>query len=376
MHINSKTILFYLPSFQAGGAERQAFNLALELKTSYNFNVVIAAQYGGGPIEDLCIKHKIKNQVIPFNLYYLKFNKINIFSISHIKSYLKYLKIKNNYLSFIKNINPNYILSYCYEPNVITGYFKKYYENTQVVWNQRDAGKPVFLHSVFESTAIKNAIKIVGNSNHSINYLLSHYFVNSKCTVIYNGIQLIDAPPIQKKTVNLNDNDFVIGMVANYAIGKNYETLVKAYAMIKDASVKLMLIGRFDEEAKKKLEANANGKAIIFYYENENIVKILKACNIIVHASLSEGMPNAILEAMWCKKLVIASNIEAHREVLSLAYPFLFNSTDAFGLMQMILIAKSETQLVNKIINLNYDLIAQKYGVKNLASNYFSLINE
>ena len=376
MNINQKKILFYLPSFQAGGAERQAFNLALEFKKNYNFNVVIAAQYGGGPIEELCTKHEIKKQVLPFNFYYLKFSKINIFSISHIKSHLKYLKIKNNYLSIIKNINPNYILSYCYEPNVIAGYFKEYYKNTQVIWNQRDTGKPVFLKTIFESNAIKSAVKIVGNSNNSINYLLSHYNVQSKCSVIYNGIQLIDTFPIQKKTIALNENDFVIGMVANYAIGKNYETLIKAFAMIKDSSVKLMLIGRFDEYTKKKLEVIANGKSIIFHYENENIVKALKVCNIIVHASLSEGMPNAILEAMWCKKLVIASNIEAHREVLGPTYPFLFDSTNAFGLMQMILIVKSETQLVNKIIDLNHNLIAQNYSVKNLASTYFNLIND
>ena len=90
MSLNQKKILFYLPSFDAGGAERQALNLAVELKNKHGYLITIASQHKGGPIEEEAIKENINCIEIPFDFYYFKYHKLSITSISKLKAYLKF----------------------------------------------------------------------------------------------------------------------------------------------------------------------------------------------------------------------------------------------------------------------------------------------
>lgn len=376
MRVGKKKILFYLPSFNAGGAERQALNLALELKNNYNMDVVLAAQYGGGPIEVECKKEGIKTLVIPFDFYYFKFITLNRLSLSGIKANFKFRAIKNNFLENISRLKLDYIFSYCYEPNVIAGYFNSYYKKTKIIWNQRDTGTPEFKKTFYENEAVSNAYRIVGNSRSSIEYVLQNYNVNQKSCVIVNGIVILEDVMKSRESLGLSNSDYVIGMVANYAISKNHVVLIKAYALLNDPNIKLLLIGRFDSAAQNLLNSFSNLKKIVYHYEGQNIVSAINLCNVIVHASLSEGMPNAVLEAMACEKLVIASNIAPHKEILGAAYPFLFDPSDAEKLKELIETTKEKNSITETYIARNETRIATDYSVECMAKLYFELINE
>ena len=377
MNITTETILFYLPSFEAGGAERQALNLAIELKTRNNYHVVLAAQYKGGPIEIEALRYDITCIEIPFDFYYFNFYKISGFSISKFKAHLKFKAIKNNYLTIVKQVKPDFIFSYCYEPNVIASFFSNDYKNCKVIWNQRDTGIPPFTKCKIEQIAINNAFKIVGNSASSLNYVLQYYNESKKSSIIANGIQ-INLNTINKKTkktFNFEDTDIVIGVVANYAPKKNHSTLIKSYALLNNKNIKLFFIGRFSESDKLVCQQNLINQSITFHYENENISNAIHICDIIVHPSLSEGMPNAILEAMAFEVPLIASDIEPHIEVLGKDYPLFFSSTNEVELAETINKILNNNEFAQTCVLNNKAIVNKSYTMDGLAQKYLNIIN-
>ena len=50
--------------------------------------------------------------------------------------------------------------------------------------------------------------------------------------------------------------------------------------------------------------------------ENDNVQKYLQASDVFSFLSLSEGLSNAVLEAMECRLLLSLANILQHREII------------------------------------------------------------
>ncbi len=373
MKIAQKNILFYLPSFQAGGAERQALNLAQEFKSNYDAKVTLAAQYGGGPIEKECNKLGIEHIVLPFNFYYFKYQKLRSLSYSNWKAHLIYVRQKRNFIKVIKKANPDFILSYCYEPNVIACYFSNYYKNVKIIWNQRDVGTPPLNKDNIEKKAIDSAFKIVGNSKAAENYIKNMYEVSSKVSNIPNGIHFKELGTVKLRSdFGFLPTDKVISMIANYASTKNHRILIEAYSKIQNPTFKLLLIGRFTKEEKDRLQ-ELTEKKIVFHYEEDSITSLIRMCDSIVHASFSEGMPNAVLESMFCERLIIASNIEPHKEVLGEDYPLLFDPTNSEQLTKLLL--ESNSKSYEALIRANRTKVMENYSVSKLAKNYLEIFN-
>lgn len=373
MKLTQKSILFYLPSFQAGGAERQALNLAEELRSNYNFKVTLAAQYGGGPIEKECSNLGIEHIVLPFNFYYFKYQKLRGLSISNWRAHLIYNRQKRNFITIIKKIKPDFILSYCYEPNVIAGFFNDYYKKVKVIWNQRDVGTPPLVKDSIEQQAINKSFRIIGNSDAAVSYIKRMYDVSFKVAKISNGIHFRELDKeILRENFGFKPSDLIIGMVANYSVTKNHKVLIESYSKIQNSTFKILLIGRFTQQDKEKLQ-ELSEKKLQFYYEDNSIVSIIRMCNIIVHPSLSEGMPNAVLESMFCERLIIASDIEPHKEILGYNYPFLFDPNNAEQLAKLILDGSSRDY--SDLIKASKKNILENYSTSKLAENYFRVFN-
>lgn len=122
-----------------------------------------------------------------------------------------------------------------------------------------------------------------------------------------------------RKKIGL-ENDFIILCTGELNANKNQSILIKSMPEIlnKVPNVKLLLAGNgpYEERLKQligelKLENNVEllGYCI-------NLEWYVHACDLVVTASFREGLPVNVLEAMFCKKAVVASNNRGHRELV------------------------------------------------------------
>lgn len=96
---------------------------------------------------------------------------------------------------------------------------------------------------------------------------------------------------------------------------KNPQTIVRAFRLLADERSCLLVIGGGEcEQACRRIAAG--DPRIVIVGRQDDVVGYLKAGDVFVSASRSEGLPTAVLEALACGLFVILSDIEPHREVL------------------------------------------------------------
>lgn len=119
---------------------------------------------------------------------------------------------------------------------------------------------------------------------------------------------------------------WVIGFCGELRQKKGAPFLLEALAAAcKTRCTYLLLIGEVRPREQELLDAFANehpalGARIVITGHQESpaeVAKFINACDLMLFPSLWEGMPNALLEAMSCGRLVLASDAGGIPEVIS-----------------------------------------------------------
>ena len=121
---------------------------------------------------------------------------------------------------------------------------------------------------------------------------------------------------LARQSLNVNNDDFIIISTGSIIPRKRIDETIEAFStatLRKNTTLWLLGEGNLFDELKKKYKENKN---IFFLGKKENVVEYLSAADIFVSSSESEGMPNAVLEAISCNLPVILSDIPQHLEVL------------------------------------------------------------
>lgn len=126
----------------------------------------------------------------------------------------------------------------------------------------------------------------------------------------------------------------------------------------------------------KKLKANFNDKSIIFTGEVANVDEYLKIADYFVLPSLSEGLPNAALEALSSGLPCILSDIKPHKVFTNAANykGVIYFKAGSYG----DLLKGFETIITGdkkQTASNNRNLILEKYSAKLMADKYTALYN-
>lgn len=123
-----------------------------------------------------------------------------------------------------------------------------------------------------------------------------------------------------KRAIGIREKDFVFGMVGRISRTKGQETAIRALAKVAHDSVRLVITGKDDHGDQERLVKLADesglGSSVIFTGPKAEVKDVLGAFDVFVHASVSEGCPGAVLEAMCAGLPIIAAEEGASREVL------------------------------------------------------------
>lgn len=193
-----------------------------------------------------------------------------------------------------------------------------------------------FWMKVMERYAYKNAKQVIFVSDNIKNDL------NKQGIVIPVGVDIkkFDSMPIDHELSSIKGKKICFIGRLHRVKGLNY--LLEAFSQLKeDAS--LVIVG--DGEEKSRLIELAKRLSIydrVYFLGYKPSASILPYIDIFVLPSLSEGLPNSVLEAIACKKPVVATSVG---DIPKLVSHYLVNPEDTSGLFLAIQKALKEKKL-------------------------------
>jgi glycosyltransferase involved in cell wall biosynthesis len=175
-----------------------------------------------------------------------------------------------------------------------------------------------FVYPIFKMI-FKKANSIQAISNYLADFGKSMGF-KGKPVVVPNGVDIalftknISQEEKQdiRKDLNLEENDVALITTSRLAIKNGVGDVIKALTKL-PANIKFVVLGEgyLEQELKNLAESLNVSKKVIFkgYVSHNEMPKFLKACDIFIRPSLSEGMGNSFLEAMAARLPVIATPV-------------------------------------------------------------------
>lgn len=311
-HFRGKRFLFASGHFDYySGAERQAVYFAKELVQNLDADVKFIGWGGNGRFADEIRAVGATPVVFPLSPGGVSFrDRWNWIKLAH----------------FIRQqLKPHYILPYVWLHCRILGAIWKLTGAQFCWWNQRDEGRGI-QGTRLERYLMRSLPAIVSNSWEGRDFLIKKFHLPpDRVTVINNGVELPDdyKDPTWKLNLGIPDSAHLIAMVANLTRFKDHATLLRAFAQTQklcpNSELHLALIGK-QEEATQELKALAwelnLGRSVHFVGGTQNVTEALRAVDIVVHSSLTEGCPNGALEAMALGLPVLGTNISGMRQAI------------------------------------------------------------
>ncbi|AAM71471.1 MAG TPA: glycosyltransferase [Chlorobaculum sp.] len=145
------------------------------------------------------------------------------------------------------------------------------------------------------------------------------WFSENFVKVIYNGLT-IPAEVTAFDFASRYPGKKIIYSAGRLSKQKGFEYLIDAAAMLKRKRDDLLFAisgeGKLEIELKNRVAALGLKGSFVFLGFTPDIYPFLKGCDLFVLASLFEGMPNVVMEAMAMQKPVIATDVNGARELM------------------------------------------------------------
>lgn len=366
-HFRGKRFLFASGHFDYySGAERQAVYFAKELVQNLDADVKFIGWGGNGRFADEIRAVGATPVVFPLSP-----------DGKSLHDRWNWLKLAH----FIRQqLKPHYILPYVWLHCRILGAIWKLTGAQFCWWNQRDEGRGI-QGTRLERYLMRSLPAIVSNSWEGRDFLIQKFHLShDRVTVINNGVELPNEyrDPTWKLNLGIPDSAHLIAMVANLTRFKDHVTLLRALAQAQKicsgAEIHLALIGK-QEEATQELKALAwelnLGRSVHFVGATKNVNEALRAVDLVVHSSLTEGCPNGALEAMALGLPVLGTNISGMRQAIGEANSdsCLSSAGDWSDLAQKIALRINNPELCAQEGKRNRNRIRDDFSVKNMSLN-------
>jgi glycosyltransferase involved in cell wall biosynthesis len=248
-----------------------------------------------------------------FKVYLLNFRKRN-FVVSFIKL-----------LSILKREKPHIAHNYLFHADLFGRIAAKAMRVPIVISSLRSVEIGGRLHEIllrmtdFYVDRVTAVSKTVANA-----HISKGTTKKNKIHIIYNGVELKDNQakeiPSIRRNMDIKDDNFLLLTVGGLRKVKGHIFLFNALKMLKEKGLKfkLMVVGKGSERRKleKEIIERDLGSEVALIGEREDISELLAASDAFVLASLWEGLPNTLLEAMAAGLPVIATCVGGIPEVV------------------------------------------------------------
>ena len=283
-----KKIIHQLSLSAIGGVQRSFIPYLLYVLKKSNFHHSVYSM------------HDLSDQFIEVKNYH---NNINKSLISKIKFFF-FLISKKYIIHFYNNLGSssvNKLLKFIPYSNII-------FHERGAAWTAKDRDI-----KIYKSNALKAQI-ILANSNASKIMLIKRFGIDErKIKVIYNGFLSKDF-----KFVSKNDNRYSEKLSVGYAgrldAHKGAHVFIESAKKLPKYDFFIAGEGVLGDILKK---SSNNYKNIHFLGNVKEPLDFISKMDIIVTPSIREPLGNIIIEAGYCRKPVIASNVDGIPEIIT-----------------------------------------------------------
>ena len=366
-----KKIVFVMNNFWLGGTEQLLLGLMAAL--SIDYQVAAVTVLGAGPLESEFKK-------IPVSIYHAS----PVFFVSK-KFIVKLLWVIAAPVTFIRlviflrKVKPDVVVTSLYQADVLGIFAAWLVRIPKRILVQHDIQWLGFFRKYLKwLLALRLATHIVAVSAVVKNFLALPLRVpENKITIIYNGINVAK---FEKAAKPLIKQDIVFGIVGRLEPVKGHKLFLQALKILQKENLAPKVIFAGDGTQKKDLEQYIQSNSlrnVEFVGPVTDVSGVLKLIDILVVPSAEEGFGLVLLEGLVSRKIIIASDIEACRELLAPGETgILFenkNTEQLAGAMRAFILEPTLAKSYHRNIEKWIHETGPKYDIKNLATKYQKL---
>lgn len=305
-------VLFILPTFSAGGAENYALRFIKHCRKDFDFHVLSVNQNEGD----------LENEFVALNIP-MFYQSTGYFNLKKIKTFYKFFK-KQEYdtiVSFTGNFSglPLTIARYAGVKN-------------RIVFHRRSTnafGKnPIKL--IYNKAANlllrKNATIILSNSQAAFNNFYKYVYKNNpRYHIIKNGVDsnefdILTSKQEARKLLKLPQERYIVGHVGRFDPAKNHQTIFEVIKCLKSSCDNMIFVfcgrGTDSEAFQNQIKYHQLEDIVINLGMRRDLPLVYKSMDVFYFPSITEGQPNALIEAMISGLPVVTSKIPPVLEAL------------------------------------------------------------
>ena len=302
-----KSVLFFIPKLETGGAENQIIELANYLSNkNYQVNIITI------------VKGKHRFELLNKNI---KITELNYSRTLY--SFFKIIKIIKNYknvviFSILRHLNILILFA-----NIFSLLNKKIFIiETSLLKNHLKFNKKFIYYFIFSFLTFISypfAYKIITPSKTSTKILKKNYLLKNKILHIYNPINIKNILELSNtkfipKILEKNKHNQIIVSIGRLTWEKDYKTLINSFDEVTKKIKNVILIILGDGKNKDNLRDFVYEKKLqdkIFLLGNvDNPYVYLKHSDLYVLSSISELFPTSLIESLIFKINVLSTNCD------------------------------------------------------------------
>jgi glycosyltransferase involved in cell wall biosynthesis len=339
---NRKKVLFILPTLHSGGTENYALRFCKYYQYEIDFYVISLYPHKG----DLHTK---------FEELGVKLKYLSIGYLNPLKSVTYYQFLKRNNFDSVCAFNgtfagiPIFISKFAgIEKRIV------FYRRSSPAFNPNFFNKIYFY---FAGILVRKfATSILSNSKAAFSNLFpNNVNLSNRFKVILNGVdpQLIHSSKTKDECrlrFKIPKDSFVVGHVGRYDPAKNHKFIFSCAQKLLSREKKYLFVfcGKDTDSEEFKSEITKFGliENCLCLGLREDLEDVYKVFDIFFFPSVTEGQPNALIEAMLAGLPILASDIEPIKETVPVDFiPKLFPITDEDFVCKMVMKLKNNPEL-------------------------------
>jgi glycosyltransferase involved in cell wall biosynthesis len=360
-------ILLSIPNAGFSGAEQQILKLAVGLKKN-GYDITLCNLDDEGLFTMKALESNFECKVIR------RRNHFDIFRLI-------------NYGKFIIQSKFDIVISFTSSANNLTRLIKLFFPYTNFFHIAGERGRDldrITISNWIDSKLSKLSDLIICNSKvQREKLILTEKIKPEKVQVIYNGFdfnQMKNIIPLDLyNEFGIPKGNRVICSVGNLSDHKNIPMYMNVAEKVlsKSDSISFLYVGDGPDLEKYKNETIKRGlnKKVFFIGRRNDVLAILKECNIFILTSAWEGLPNVIIEAMAAKVPMVSTNVDGVSEVITKGHNgYLVKSGDVNKMVDKIYQLLGDDNLCDLFRDNALEIAKSMFGMDKMIDSYEKLI--